>query len=109
MPTPTPAQKSSYTASKPIAVIPMSQSPIEITTFLTERSRLVAQDNGANIGKYVLIQDSKISGILATEDEAYDIGFDKFGNDSFLVQKIEPNDPKLSVAMILVSDFSHPV
>lgn len=57
----------------------------ELKTYESNKSKLVKE----NLGKYVLIKDTKIIGVFESEKDAIKVGIEKFGNSPFLVKKIE--------------------
>jgi len=57
----------------------------ELETYKKHKDELVKESEG----KYVLIKGSEIINIFKSEEDAIKMGISKFGNDPFLVKKIE--------------------
>ncbi len=57
----------------------------ELETYETNKANLIQTD----LGKFVLIKGKEIISIFESEKDAINSGFEKFGNVSFLVKKIE--------------------
>jgi len=56
----------------------------EMITYKANQSQLLGQ----NRGKYVLIKDDKIIDVLSNIDDALKVGYEKFGNEAFLVKQV---------------------
>lgn len=57
----------------------------EMETYLREKKKLLEQ----SVGKFVLIKKTTIEGIFESQNDAIKVGISKFGNNPFLVKKIE--------------------
>jgi hypothetical protein len=57
----------------------------ELETFEENKEKLLKE----SYGKFVLIKDKVIIEIFDTQADAIKVGIDKFGNDPFLVKKID--------------------
>ena len=62
------------------------------------KAKLIKEANG----KFVLIKGKEIVNIFDTQMDAIKVGIDKFGNDPFLVKKIEEVDQKQNFTSNLI-------
>lgn len=71
--------------------LPENLKPLEreMRTYFRELPRLIAQGHE---GRYALIRDDELLSIWDTLDEAATAGYDKFGLEHFMTQKIRPRD-----------------
>lgn len=61
----------------------------ELQTYNAKKQELLSQASG----KYVLIKADKVIGIFDTESDAIRQGYEKFGNEPFLVKQILEIEP----------------
>jgi hypothetical protein len=61
----------------------------ELAFFESQRQVLLA----AHEGKFALIKGCELAGIYASEAEAYAAGLEKFGNEPFLIKRVQRQDP----------------
>lgn len=57
----------------------------EIETYKKNKEELISK----HLGKFVLIKENKIIGIFESQKDAINEGIKKYGNNEFLVKKIE--------------------
>lgn len=85
---PKPYAESSGTQSSPA---PQESVPLFAREMAAYDAHLI--DLLESQGKYVLIYGDEISGPFATFDEALDVGYDKYGLESFMVKQIHKAEP----------------
>ena len=70
----------------------------ELKIYEENKAKLIKEANG----KFVLIKGKEIVNIFDTQMDAIKVGIDKFGNDPFLVKKIEEVDQKQNFTSNLI-------
>lgn len=70
----------------------------ELKTYESKKEGLLVKYTG----KYVLIKGSEVIDIFETEKDALRIGIEKFGNEPFLVKKIEKTEQTQNFASNLI-------
>ena len=70
----------------------------ELKIYEENKVRLIKEANG----KFVLIKGKEIVNIFDTQMDAIKVGIDKFGNEPFLVKKIEEVDQKQNFTSNLI-------
>lgn len=70
----------------------------ELKTYEERKSELIK----ASVGKYVLIKDSKIINVFESQNDAIKAGIEAFGNNPFLVKKIEEIEQKQNFTSNLI-------
>jgi len=99
--------KALYSLMTILNVLPMSNSnPLqrEYDFYLKIKPDLLKMHGG----KFALIKDEKLVGTFDTDQDAYKIGLDKFGNVPFLIIRIQDKDesawiPVLSMGLVNAS------
>lgn len=69
----------------------------ELKTYEREKEKLLSEAGG----KFVLIKESEILGVFASQEDALAEGYKKFGNEEFLVKEVIEIEP--------VNFFSRPL
>lgn len=70
----------------------------ELKTYEESKSELIK----TSVGKYVLIKDSKIINVFESQNDAIKAGIEAFGNNPFLVKKIEEIEQKQNFTSNLI-------
>jgi len=72
----------------------ISQTPLlkELEFYTKKKDGLIVH----HLGQFVLIKNQKIVGTFPTEQEAYRVGLEKFGNVPFLIKQVLKEEPIVS-------------
>ena len=70
----------------------------ELKTYAEHKSDLIK----TSVGKYALIKDSKIINVFESQNDAIKAGIEAFGNNPFLVKKIEEVEQKQNFTSNLI-------
>lgn len=70
----------------------------ELKAFGEEKEALLK----TSVGKYALLKGKEIIGVFESQNDAIKVGIEKFGNEPFLVKKIEEVEQKLNFTSNLI-------